>query len=113
MFGNIRKHEQSDPGVLDMIIDWCHEVESLYKDAFNEFEENLYHEHDLQHPDPEYKQFSREWMKEHRDDWASRYDGSGASEVIPERVWNFLFDYIIEEYRTPREFIDKVNSAQR
>ena len=90
MFGKIKAHEQSDPGVLDMIIDWCHEVESLYKDEFDNFEDKMYTDFDIDHRDPEYKQHEQEWMEEHRADWASRYNGSGASEVIPERVWTCL-----------------------
>ena len=113
IFSKIRKHEQSDPGVLDMIIDWCHEVESLYKDAFEDFEERMYNDFDLDHRDGRYKEFEVEWMDEHRADWASRYDGSGASEVIPERVWTSLFDYIIKDFMTPREFSDKIASSRR
>ena len=113
IFGKIRKHEASDPGVLDMIIDWTHEVESLYKDAFGDFEDRMYIDFDIDHRDPEYKQHEQEWMEEHRADWASRYNGSGASEVIPERVWTSLFDYIIEDFMTPKEFSDKVASSRR
>lgn len=113
IFGNIRNHEEDEPGVIDMIIDWCHEVESLYKDAFDEFEENLYTDFGITDRDPEYKEQSREWYDEHRADWASRYSGSGASEVIPQRVWDSLFDYIIEDYMTPREFSSKISSSMR
>ena len=113
LFDNIRDHNNDDPGVLDMIIDWCHEVESLYKDAFGDFEENLDNDFGIDNRDPEYKQHEREWMEEHRADWASKYYGSGASEVIPEWVWTSLFDYIIEDYMTPREFSGKVASSWR
>ena len=112
IFSNIRKHEGDEPGTLDMIIDWCHEVESRYKDAFDEFEENLYSDFGLTDRDPEYKEQSREWFDEHRADWASQYTGSGASEVIPETVWTALFDYIIVDYMTPREFSDEINSSR-
>ena len=95
-----------------MIIDWCHEVESRYKDAFDEFEENLYSDFGLTDRDPEYKEQSREWFDEHRADWASQYTSSGASEVIPETVWTALFDYIIVDYMTPREFSDEINSSR-
>ena len=111
IFSKIRKHEGEEPGVIDMIIDWCHEVESLYKDAFDDFEGNLYEDFGITDRDPEYKEQSQEWFDEHRADWASRYSGSGASEVIPERVWTSLFDYIIEDYMTPREFSNEINSS--
>ena len=113
IFGNIKDHEGDEPGVIDMIIDWCHEVESLYKDAFDEFEENLYTDFGMTDRDPEYKEQSQEWYDEHRADWASRYSGSGASEVIPQRVWDSLFDYIIVDYMTPREFSDEISSSMR
>lgn len=113
IFGNIRDHEGDEPGVIDMIIDWCHEVESLYKDAFDEFEEHLYADFGITDRDPEYKEQSREWFDEHRADWASRYNASGASEVIPQSVWDSLFDYIIVDYMTPREFSDEISSRMR
>ena len=36
LFDNIKDHNNDDPGVIDLIIDWTHEVESLYKDAYGE-----------------------------------------------------------------------------
>ena len=113
LFDNIRDHNSDDPGVIDLIIDWCHEVEGLYKDAFEDFEDRMYTDFDLDRRDGRYKELEREWLDEHRADWASRYNGSGASEVIPERVWTSLFDYIIEHFMTPREFSDKIASSRR
>ena len=63
--------------------------------------------------DPEYKEQSREWYDKHRADWASRYSEFGASEVIPQSVWDSLFDYIIVDYMTPREFLDEISSSMR
>ena len=60
----------------------------------------------------EYKKAMRSWTENNREDWMSRYSESGASEVIPERVWGMLFDYIIEEYMSPKEFLDKIYSSR-
>lgn len=112
LFDNIRDHDNDDPGVIDLIIDWAHEVETLYKDAHDEEEERLDFEEGLRYGSSEYKKAMRSWMEEHRQDWVSKYNQSGASEVIPERVWGMLFDYIIEDYMTPREFSDAVASRR-
>ena len=112
LFGNIRDHNNDDPGVIDMIIDWTHEVESLYKDAYDEEDERLNFEEGLRYGSSEYKKAMRNWTENNREDWMSRYSESGASEVIPERVWGMLFDYIIEEYMSPKEFLDKIYSSR-
>ena len=112
LFDNIRDHNNDDPGVIDLIIDWTHEVESLYKDAYDEEEERLDFEEGLRYGSSEYKKAMRSWMESKSEDWMSRYSESGASEVIPERVWGMLFDYIIADYMSPEEFLDKINSSR-
>ena len=68
---------------------------------------------DLQHGDPEYKKAMQNWVDEHYNDWMRMYPTSGASEVIPEHVWGMLFDYIIEDFMSPKEFLNKIYSARR
>jgi len=113
LFGNIRDHEKDDPGVIDMIIDWTHEVEELYKDRYDEEEDRLSSEMGLHYNDNEYKEAMRSWLEDNRNDWMRKYPTSGASEVFPERVWGSLFDYIIEDYMTPKEFLNKIYSSLR
>lgn len=113
LFGNIRDHEKDDPGVIDMIIDWTHEVQDLYQDAYGAEEDRLYEEEGLFGNEPEYKEATRNWLSDHRNDWMKKYPTSGASEVIPERVWGMLFDYIIEDFMSPDDFLKNIYSARR
>ena len=113
LFGNIRDHEKDDPGVIDMIIDWAHEVDAMYKDAYGAEEDRLYTEDGFGFNDSGHKKAMQNWLDVHRKEWMSKYSDFGASEVIPERVWGMLFDYIIGDFMSPKEFLNNIYSARR